>query len=69
MTREEAMSNKDDKEWKAEKKLRKAVKKLIKVKPAMLDFNTHKYVNGKKYFIRIWREDFKNVNTKECDEL
>ena len=56
---------KEDKEWQAEKKLRKAVKKMIKIQPTMLDFNTYKFVNGRKYFIRIWREDFKTVKTKE----
>ena len=59
------MNEQDNKEYKAEKKLRKAVKKLIKVKPTMLDSNTHIYVKDRKYFIKIWREDFKNVETKE----
>ena len=62
------MKDIEKREWKSEKKLRKAVKKMVKIKPNMLDFNTHIYTNGKKYFIRIWREDFGKVEAdKEGD--
>ena len=43
---------------KIDKKIKKAAKKWAKKNPNGLDINLNTYVNGKTYYIRIWREDF-----------
>lgn len=47
------MTKQEKREWKAEKKLRKAVKKYAKAHPAMTEMITHTHANGKTFLIQI----------------
>lgn len=49
------MTKQEKREWKAEKKLRKAVKKWAKVNPGTIEMKTHVMKNGYKYIISINR--------------
>ena len=50
------MTKEEKREWKAERKFRKALKKYLKTRPRLLEEQTHIYRRDKKYFIKIWRD-------------
>lgn len=52
-------------EYLAEYKLRKAVRRWVRVKPKVLDMQTHTIANGKRYIIHIRRSDYDQYTEKE----
>lgn len=58
------MTVKEAFEYLAEVKLRRMVRKLAKANPNMIDYHTYTFANGKRYLIRVWRNDKEVGNDK-----